>query len=480
MSVFHSVEPNVGVRRSRSIDFFRYAFPALALAVSAAAVLLAAAGSWLIWRLVPGALFGSAELHLRLGIGAAVLVTLFTVLRDEHRLTFYLADEHKVSKTARVWNMAFIVLFIMAFLTRRADELSRGIVVIFYFSGFLSLWAARRAMSRLLQIASKFKMVATQRLLVVGTEVAIGTFLRRHQPWNLGFEVVGTISLDGRPKGSDGAPSREFMQAIERARALNVDDVYIAVPWSNVELIDLCVEAFLNTPTTIHLAPERVLNRFDQVSISRVGAMASLELTRPMSAPAVALKRAFDLVLAIAGLVVLAPFFAVVALAIKLDSPGPVFFFQTRYGFNHRRFRIVKFRTMSTFSDDAHVPQARANDPRITRIGAWLRRTNIDELPQLLNVVAGQMSLVGPRPHAVPHNREYERRIARYARRHNVRPGITGWAQVNGLRGETDTEDKMRRRVEYDLYYIDNWSPMLDLRILFRTIFSAKAYRNAR
>jgi exopolysaccharide biosynthesis polyprenyl glycosylphosphotransferase len=175
----------------------------------------------------------------------------------------------------------------------------------------------------------------------------------------------------------------------------------------------------------------------------------------------------------------LAPVFIGVAVAIKLDSPGPVLFRQRRYGFNQEPFRILKFRSMRALEDDARLRQAQRGDPRITRVGRWLRRSNIDELPQLLNVLKGDMSLVGPRPHALAHDQAFERDIARYARRHNVRPGITGWAQVNGWRGETDTPEKVRGRIEHDLYYIDHWSLLLDLTILLRTVFSAKAYRNA-
>jgi lipopolysaccharide/colanic/teichoic acid biosynthesis glycosyltransferase len=156
-----------------------------------------------------------------------------------------------------------------------------------------------------------------------------------------------------------------------------------------------------------------------------------------------------------------------------------VFFRQRRYGFNQQPFRIIKFRTMTTLDDGDVVPQATNDDRRVTRVGRFLRRWNIDELPQLVNVLKGDMSLVGPRPHALSHNREYERKISLYARRHNVRPGITGWAQVNGFRGCTDTDDKMRQRVDHDLYYIDNWSILLDLRILLLTVFSRRAYRNA-
>lgn len=479
MSGFHSAEKGVQLGRSPHAELFRHAFAPVSLALAGAAIILAALLSWFAWGFVPYAQASSLDLHLRLGVGAAILVILFTILRNEHRLAFHAAGENTPARTARVWNLAMAVLFVVAFLTRRADDLSRGTVVLFYVSGFVALWSTRVLTTRAIQIASKFRVVVAQRLLVVGTDSGIAAFLRRHQPWNLGFEVVGTVVVAPVAPGESATPSSEFLRAVDLARRLSIDDVYIAVPWSETETIDLCVEAFLTTPTAIHLAPERVLDRFDQVAISRVGAMASLELTRPMSTAAVATKRLLDLALAATALLGLLPLLALVAVLIKLDSPGPVFFFQTRYGFNQRRFRIVKFRTMTTYDDGAEVPQAGRHDARVTRIGRLLRRTNIDELPQLLNVLAGQMSLVGPRPHAVPHNRAFERRIALYARRHNVRPGITGWAQVNGLRGETDTDEKMHRRVEHDLFYIDNWSMLFDLRILLKTVFSAKAYRNA-
>jgi exopolysaccharide biosynthesis polyprenyl glycosylphosphotransferase len=179
------------------------------------------------------------------------------------------------------------------------------------------------------------------------------------------------------------------------------------------------------------------------------------------------------------ALLAMTPLLIAVAILIKLDSPGPIFFVQRRYGFNQQPFRIIKFRTMRALEDGAVVLQARRDDPRLTRIGRWLRRWNIDEIPQLFNVLTGDMSLVGPRPHAVAHDHDYEQRISLYARRHNVKPGITGWAQINGYRGEIDSDDKIRKRVEHDLFYIDNWSLWLDLKIIARTVLSPTAYRNA-
>ena len=173
---------------------------------------------------------------------------------------------------------------------------------------------------------------------------------------------------------------------------------------------------------------------------------------------------------AISILLLLSPLMLLTALLIKLDSHGPVLFFQTRNGFNGRAFRIVKFRSMNVLEDGSAIRQVTRSDPRVTRLGRWLRRTNIDELPQLFNVLNGDMSLVGPRPHAVAHNNEYDKLIANYALRNHVKPGITGWAQVNGYRGETLTADLMSKRVELDRWYISTWSIWLDIAILFRTL----------
>jgi exopolysaccharide biosynthesis polyprenyl glycosylphosphotransferase len=166
----------------------------------------------------------------------------------------------------------------------------------------------------------------------------------------------------------------------------------------------------------------------------------------------------------------LSPLMLLTTLLVKIDSSGPAFFFQTRNGFNGRKFQIIKFRTMHVLEDGNSIRQATRGDPRVTRLGRWLRRANIDELPQLFNVLNGEMSLIGPRPHAVAHNSEFEKLIANYAFRNHVKPGITGWAQVNGYRGETPTADIMEKRIELDLWYINNWSLWLDITILFRTL----------
>ena len=238
-------------------------------------------------------------------------------------------------------------------------------------------------------------------------------------------------------------------------RQLEPDAIFLLLPWSATDTIARCVDAFLALPVAIHLGPEQILQKFVNVELSRLGHMASLQLTRlPLSRLEVVQKRLFDVFLSGAALLALTPFLILVGILIRMDSKGPVFFVQRRYGFNQQPFRIIKFRTMSTLDDGPVVPQAVRNDPRLTRIGSWLRRWNIDEIPQLFNVLAGDMSLVGPRPHALSHDREYERRISLYARRHNVKPGITGWAQINGFRGvdRHRRQDAQSRRVRSILY----------------------------
>ena len=259
-----------------------------------------------------------------------------------------------------------------------------------------------------------------------------------------------------------------------------MDDVILLVEWSRTDLINQIVEAFRAMPVAIHLAAPGPFGHFPDARVSRFSAVTALSLTAPpLDSMQLAAKRAFDLSVTLPALIMLTPLFALIAVAVKTTSPGPVFFRQRRRGYNSREFRIWKFRTMTTLDDGPVIVQAQANDERVTAVGRFLRRFNLDELPQLFNVIIGEMSLVGPRPHAVAHDQYFEDKIVSYPRRLSLKPGITGWAQVNGCRGTTDTVDKMRARVEYDLYYIDNWSIMFDLYILFLTVCSPKAYRNA-
>jgi Undecaprenyl-phosphate glucose phosphotransferase len=279
------------------------------------------------------------------------------------------------------------------------------------------------------------------------------------------------------------APDRldsQVKSILQECRTSNCDSVLVLFDADGMDVITRTVDALSELPVRILLLPIGMLNF---MQCSRLGVFARAPVLEIVSGPSwVAdrlLKRSLDLVLSVTALMFLMPLFALLALLIKLDSPGPVLFRQLRHGFNNEPISVLKFRTMMAHQENEKFRQATRDDPRITRLGRVLRRTNLDELPQLFNVIRGEMSLVGPRPHAISHNQMFDGQIERMSRRHNVKPGITGWAQVNGFRGETDTFEKMQARVEHDLYYIDNWSFALDLKILLLTVMSRKSYENA-
>jgi putative colanic acid biosynthesis UDP-glucose lipid carrier transferase len=233
-------------------------------------------------------------------------------------------------------------------------------------------------------------------------------------------------------------------------------------------------------PLNVSLCPARIPSvAFLKVKV--VGHHIFLKVLKsPLSGWARVVKRLEDILIGGALLIFFMPLMLSIAIAIKCDSRGPVLFVQRRYGFNNERISVLKFRTMKhDESADASVPQAVRNDPRVTRLGRLLRATSLDELPQLFNVLWGDMSLVGPRPHALAHNEMYGAIIDGYLGRHKVRPGITGWAQINGWRGPTETVEKMKARVEHDLYYIENWSLLLDFKILAQTLFKGFVHPNA-
>jgi putative colanic acid biosysnthesis UDP-glucose lipid carrier transferase len=254
-------------------------------------------------------------------------------------------------------------------------------------------------------------------------------------------------------------------------RKHNVKVVYIALPLANVPRMSELVNALRDTTASVYFVPDAFAFDLIQGRLVEINGMPALSVceTPLLGMPAVC-KRAMDVVLAGLGLLVLSPFLLLIGAAVRLTSRGPALFRQRRYGLDGEEIQVYKFRSMRVCEDGAVVTQASKGDPRVTRVGALLRRTSLDELPQLLNVLQGKMSLVGPRPHAVAHNELYRKLINGYMIRHKVRPGITGLAQINGLRGETETLEKMSERVRYDLEYLRHWSPWLDIRILFKTI----------
>ena len=257
------------------------------------------------------------------------------------------------------------------------------------------------------------------------------------------------------------------------------DRIIIGLPNSRIAEIADLTAALSVLPIDIQICPETMPLASLKPHVSYFAGQTLFDVSpKPISEWQEIAKDMMDKILGLTLLLVASPFMAIIAIAIRLDSPGPVFFLQKRHGYNHQTIKVVKFRTMTVMQDGDEIKQAVKNDQRVTRVGAFLRKTSLDELPQLLNVLNADMSLVGPRPHALVQNNYYSNVLEKYAKRHKVKPGITGLAQIRGLRGETDTLDKMRERAEADIFYIDNWSFWMDLKILVKTPLSLLRYRD--
>jgi putative colanic acid biosynthesis UDP-glucose lipid carrier transferase len=380
------------------------------------------------------------------------------------------------------WTAVMLSLIALAYFTQTSIAFSRAFVLGWFLISFGGFVLARVL---LLMQMDRWRSAGRMALnvAVIGAG-PLGRQLLRHLA-SLGeeqYRIVGVFDDHVKVSLVEGYPHLGTIDdLVHHVRTHPVDEVIVAIPWQDTGDIQSVVKRLKVLPINVKLCPDYVgwtlpVRRF--LPLAGVPMLAVLE--RPLSGWNFVLKALEDRVLASGLLLLFAPLLLAIAAAIRLDSRGPVLFRQKRYGFNNDPITVYKFRTMHVgASDNDAVPQAKRNDPRVTRVGGFLRRTSLDELPQLLNVMKGEMSLVGPRPHAVVHNEQYAKIIDDYLSRHRVKPGITGWAQVNGLRGETDTPEKMARRVQFDLYYIDNWSLLFDIKILLLTPFLGFVNKNA-
>ncbi|MEX5354143.1 undecaprenyl-phosphate glucose phosphotransferase [Pseudomonas juntendi] len=292
------------------------------------------------------------------------------------------------------------------------------------------------------------------------------------------LEEHGFRVLHAMPFEEEDGWQNKLLTEVE---ALGVHEVWLCLSLGQGGAVRSIMYALRHHTVAVRFIPDLGDIRLINHKVSHIAGLYSLDLScSPMDGSARFFKRLEDLVLGIVISLVIFPICLLIAVAIKFTSPGPILFKQYRTGINGRRFKVYKFRSMVVHQESSgSVTQATKNDMRITRVGAFLRRTSLDELPQFFNVLQGRMSIVGPRPHALSHNEYYKDLVESYMQRHKVKPGITGWAQVSGYRGETDTLDKMQKRVEHDLWYIDNWSIWLDLKIIFMTIFKGFINKNA-
>jgi putative colanic acid biosysnthesis UDP-glucose lipid carrier transferase len=346
-----------------------------------------------------------------------------------------------------------------------------------------ALFAAHRLLPRLLPRVLAAEGMRKTAVIAGANELGRKLAARIRGNPMLGTRVAGFFDDrgPGRLQELAGADNLgPLARLADYARAQRVDVIYIALPMASQPRILKLLEDLRDTTASIYFVPDIFV--FDLIQ-ARVDSIGNLPVVAVCESPFYGfnglLKRVSDLVLATGILLLISPLMLAIAAGIKLSSPGPVLFRQRRYGVDGRKIVVYKFRSMTVAEDGDVVRQATRNDSRITRFGAFLRRTSLDELPQFINVLQGRMSVVGPRPHAVAHNEQYRKLIRGYMIRHKVRPGITGLAQVNGWRGETETVEKMKGRIEYDLHYLRNWSLLLDLQIILKTIVVVLRKQNA-
>ena len=416
----------------------------------------------------------------RMGKYAAIGLLAFTNLsailaaRGDYRVDNLANFFQQARDLTLAWSGIFLVLVWTAAMLKVAEEFSRGATLTFFALSLLGMIAWRGLLAQFLSYALSEGGFASRRVIVIGERSGFAVSRSISEIRQFGYTPVRTFEIAEEDFARDVKSARlrdTIDEVIEAARSNSVAEILLLVGWDHSWAIDSIAKMLSVLPIPVYLLPDENVARYLGHRAVNLGTLRAAEIQRaPLTSGEQLIKRCFDLAAATAVLLLLSPLMLLTALWIKLDSRGPVFFLQTRNGFNGRAFRIVKFRSMHVLEDGHTIRQATREDPRVTKIGRWLRRTNIDELPQLFNVLYGNMSLVGPRPHAAAHNTEYESLIGNYAFRYHVKPGITGWAQVNGYRGETPITDMMEKRVDLDLWYVNNWTIWLDIKILFRTL----------
>ena len=425
-----------------------------------------------------------AERYIPAAVLIAVLV-LSVSIGFHHFSTIHTQPRHLF-----LWNgveavaLAFSFFLTAIFLLKIAEDYSRGAFLAQIASVGVAVLVVRTTLSSRLQRAIATGLVEAGRAVLIGDVRHCSHFADRLRAAGIlavrSFELPALDDTKNLGGAERAIPAQRLSELAELCRPLHVDDIIILAGRDELQMVGGLAGSLSELPIGVHVVPVEFADLLAMARIAEFGNTATLQVSRPpLSTFDRAIKRAFDIVAATAGLIMFSPLFLIVSLAIKLDSPGPVFFRQTRHGYNNESIRVFKFRTMITVEEGDGFTQAVKRDPRVTRIGRVLRHSSVDELPKLFNVLSGEMSIVGPRPHATAHNKIFEKKISPFKRRHNVKPGITGWAQVNGYRGETDTLEKMQRRVDYDLYYIDHWSFPFDIKIIIMTLFSKKAHMNA-
>jgi Undecaprenyl-phosphate glucose phosphotransferase len=424
--------------------------------------------------------------------GAAIAIAMLLAVNLFQALDLYVFERFRelrdqVGRVTFAWMISFGALLMLAFLSKTSLQYSRVWAGLWFGSALACLLFIRLVLRFTMQRWAEEGRLARRAVIVGSGPLAQQLVEHLHARHDKSVRILGIFDDRNQPLGPEFHPYVRLGntdELIEYARSHPLDQIIIALPPIEEERVLKIVHKCKQLPLDVRLCSDPIAFQFPYRKYAHVGGVPMLNLLdRPLSGWNRVVKEIEDRLLAVLILGLAAPLIALIALLIKLDSPGPVFFRQRRYGFNKKLIEVYKFRTMyADRTDFAAERLTERNDARVTRIGSLLRRASLDELPQLLNVLKGEMSIVGPRPHAIAAkaaDRLYEDAVEEYAIRHKVKPGITGWAQIKGWRGATDTLEKIQKRVEHDLYYIENWSLQLDLWIIMQTPFVGLFNKNA-
>ncbi|RWP43990.1 MAG: undecaprenyl-phosphate glucose phosphotransferase [Mesorhizobium sp.] len=409
---------------------------------------------------------------------ASSLAVVLLDVTDCYQIVSFMRPLANFGRLLMVWAGTFALMALTAFAMKMSQDYSRLVFGTWFVVGFMLIFGLRLLMSKLIRRWARDGRME-RRAVIVGGGPAAEVLIRsvEKQPYN-DIRICGIFDDRGDKRSPPivaGYPKLGTVsELIEFARIARIDMLIVSLPLTAETRVLQLLKKLWVLPVDIRLSAHSNALRFRPRAYSYIGSVPMLDIfDRPINDWDSVAKRAFDIVFSIIGIIVFSPVMLATAIAIKLDSKGPVLFHQKRHGFNNEIIEVYKFRSMYTDKADPTAKQTvTRNDPRVTRVGRFIRKTSIDELPQFFNSLFGSLSLVGPRPHAIAaqsHNLLYNEVVDGYFARHKVKPGVTGWAQINGWRGEMDTNEKIRMRTEYDLYYIENWSLLFDLRILFLT-----------
>jgi Undecaprenyl-phosphate glucose phosphotransferase len=421
--------------------------------------------------------FGRPGNLLEFAALGTVMASVFVPLmqnRGAYQNSNLISVSKQITPIVMLWWAVLLFMICVGFALKVSADFSRGTILLLAIVGPAALLYERYFLARYIAYAAQHGKLRRRRVLVIAEDTGLERVTQLlHRSGRSPYRFLTVAS-------SDHGFNEAVDLALDIVRGSNIEEIHIAVSWSRWPAVKAMLWKFHATPLPLFFLPDdTVADVLTHPQVTLDDAFAFELLREPLSITERVLKRVMDIVVSSFGLLVLCPVMLFAAILIRLDSPGPILFRQVRKGINGQPFRILKFRTMSVMEDGAVVAQTTRKDTRVTRAGYWLRRASIDELPQLLNVLLGEMSIVGPRPYALAHDNEYTNLIANYSRRHHVKPGITGWAQVHGFRGGTPELAMMQRRVELDLWYIANWSLVLDFWIIVRTCFELPRARNA-